>query len=238
MKPRRPHPEDSAEIGANVRAIVLEYLSRLGYQPLDAEFASRIEQFAAALAIWGTRTNLTARPADAAETAFHIVDSLMPLMLAAGPAGGVLKDAFACDRRVLDLGSGAGFPGLILAAAAPAHFTLMEARRKRASFLTIAAAAMSLRNVTIEGAHCAPSSFKAVFDTITARAFGAPAEVYRSAAAALKAGGMAILYVNPGQQLDLDDARASGLGDCERLEYNVPRGAGGVERILAIWRKC
>ena len=53
-------------------------------------------------------------------------------------------------KTVLDIGSGAGFPGLCLATMLPhVHFTLAERRQKKASFLRLTAAMMGLTNVTI-----------------------------------------------------------------------------------------
>ena len=74
----------------------------------------------------------------------------MPVVLAMDESG-TLSGEFAQGRRALDLGSGAGFPGLVLAAASSADFTLVESRRKRASFLQVAVGEMDLKNVTIEG---------------------------------------------------------------------------------------
>jgi 16S rRNA (guanine527-N7)-methyltransferase len=224
------------QIAAQVRTLVEKSLETLAFIPAQPEFAERIERLAAALALWGARMNLTAAPDDPTEIAFHIVDSLMPLVLAVRPEGAVLKDAFAAGRRVLDLGSGAGFPGLVLAAAARAEFTLLEARRKRASFLSVTAAQMELRNVTINPGRGEPSGLTPVFDVVTARAF-AQAEVFqRTAAAALRPGGRAILYANPGQELALARAGEHGLGDYTRIEYVVPhRGAEPTARILAVW---
>jgi 16S rRNA (guanine527-N7)-methyltransferase len=52
--------------------------------------------------------------------------------------------------RVVDIGTGAGFPGLIMALARPNwHFTLVEPRRKRCSFLQYAVAQWALNNVNI-----------------------------------------------------------------------------------------
>jgi len=141
---------DPQTIGRETREL-LEYRHKeLGCVRDVAEFLSRIERFAATLALWGSRTNLTARPDDPSELGFHIIDSLAPLSVTGWPEGVLLEGCFGPGRRVLDLGSGAGFPGLVLAAACKAEFTLIEARHKRASFLRIAAAEMSLANVTVE----------------------------------------------------------------------------------------
>ena len=86
--------------------------------------------------------NLTAHPEDPEEIAFHVIDSVMPVVLAS--LNGPLHGTFDKGSTVLDLGSGAGFPGLVLAAASPANFTLIESRRKRASFLQVARAEMRL----------------------------------------------------------------------------------------------
>lgn len=224
-------------IAREVRTRVEAALAELAFVPPEPDFAARIEKLAAEIALWGARINLTAEPENPSELAFHVLDSLMPLVLGARPEGAPIKDAFMAGRLVLDLGSGAGFPALVLAAAAKARFTLLEARRKRASFLAVTAAAMGLRNVTVEPERGDPAKFKPVFDVVTARAFGRPAEFYRGAAAALRGGGLAILYANPGQRLELDAAQSSGLGEYVRLEYPVRRGDRTAARMLAIWRR-
>ncbi len=88
-------------------------------------------------------------------------------------------------RPVIDLGSGAGLPGLIFAAARPSReFHLIEARRKRASFLTAAARAMGLEQVQVHRAR-----WEQLFEEgkvplrglVTARAFAPPAAVLGAA---------------------------------------------------------
>jgi 16S rRNA (guanine527-N7)-methyltransferase len=235
------HPDSEAadpeEIARKTRAIVEDSLRGLDFVAPGPHFLDRIGKLAAAIALWGGRINLTAEPEDATEVAFHIIDSAMALVLASRPEGFAVKDAFAPTNRVLDLGSGAGFPGLVLAAACDAQFTLLEARRKRASFLTVTAAGMGLRNVRIDSAHREASRLAPEFDTVTARAFAEPAIMYRSAAAALKSGGRLLLYANPRQRLDLEVAREAGLGDYARIDYELPRGGKPVHRVLAVWRE-
>lgn len=87
----------------------------------------RLRQFADLLLRWNTTLNLIApRDADVLWDR-HIADSLQlaPLM----PPG--------VDRAV-DLGSGGGFPGLVLAIATGVHFDLIESDRRKASFLRTA----------------------------------------------------------------------------------------------------
>jgi len=224
-------------IARQARAIVEQELNRIGF-PTTFEFNESIEILGAAVAFWGERMNLTASPEDPAELAFHILDSMMPLVLAAVRADtAAIRGAFAKGRCVLDLGSGAGFPALVLAALAPADFVLLEARRKRVSFLTVAAAEMGLRNVTIESVRAEPSSMEPDFDTVIARAFANPSEFYPVARAALKPGGIAILYVTATQSLELAQARQAGLSDYVRLEYEVPRGEKSAYRALAVFHR-
>ncbi|HXZ87878.1 MAG TPA: RsmG family class I SAM-dependent methyltransferase [Candidatus Binataceae bacterium] len=230
-------PDEPRAIGRAVRELVEKRLAEYRFVPPDARLGERIEKFAAAIALWGARMNLTARPGDASEIAFHIVDSLMPLVIGQRGEAPIIGEAFAQGRRVLDLGAGAGFPGLVLAAAAPADFVLAEARRKRASFLTVTAGEMGLRNVAVEAVRGDSAKFAASFDTVIARALGRPAEFYRMAAAALKAEGVAILFANPGQRLELEAARACGMSECERREYALGRAGREVKRILAVWRR-
>ena len=112
-------------------------------QPREG-FLERIEKMAATLALWGAHTNLTAEASEPAEIAFHVIDSLAPIAFASGADREALEAALAEGASALDLGSGAGFPGLVLAAAFEARFTLGESRRKRASYLQVAAHEMDL----------------------------------------------------------------------------------------------
>jgi len=94
--------------------------------------------------------------------------------------------AEAPDGVLLELGSGAGLPGLVLAAAQPEReIHLVESRRKRASFLSAAARAMELPHVRVHGIRSdelrAEGDVKPV--VVSARAFAPPAEVLAEAAA-------------------------------------------------------
>ncbi len=231
----------TAEIAHATRAIVAESLSRLGFDPPNPDFLSRIETFAGTLALWGAKLNLTSAPDDAGEIAFHILDSLAPLILASGGEGAALEGAFAAGARILDLGSGAGFPSLVLAAACAGDstpdFMLLEARRKRASFLAVAAAEIGLDNVRVDSSRTDSITLEAAFSVVTARAFAEPSIVYRTAAAALKPGGRAIIYASPSQRLVIEQASAADFAPAAFLAYEVVRGAGTVAHLIGVSRR-
>jgi 16S rRNA (guanine527-N7)-methyltransferase len=100
--------------------------------------AARLATFKALLLAWNPRINLIS-PGDVANLDHrHIADSLQ--LLALLPPEGVCAD----------LGSGAGFPGLVLAAAEPGRpWHLVESDRRKATFLAEAARSMDLPQVTI-----------------------------------------------------------------------------------------
>lgn len=218
---------DPKAIGAEVRARLERTPVGPSFALLAPHFLDRMQTLAELLALWGARTNLTARPNDPAETAFHILDSLIPLLIAARPDGtairGMLGEKLGKGRRVLDLGSGAGFPGLVLAAASDAHFTLSESRRKRASFLSVAVAEMGLDNAVVESTRAEVEDVTRDYDAMTARAIGHWPSLWRIAAAALRPGAIAILYVARDQPLDMDLARASGFASYRRVQYEADR---------------
>lgn len=194
-----PQPDASGSranletIARDVRERVALWLGETTLLP-RGRFLERIGKLAATLALWGAYTNLTASPGDPAEIAFHIIDSLAPFAFASGANRDDLEAALAEDKTALDIGSGAGFPGLVLAAAFQARFTLVESRRKRASFLQVAAHEMNLKNVAIEQRRLSARTVSRGFDLVTARAFGTSAELYEIAAAALRPGAMFLLY--------------------------------------------
>jgi 16S rRNA (guanine527-N7)-methyltransferase len=108
---------------------------------LDATQVERFVRYRALLLEWNARVNLTAVTDPAQVVTRHFLDSLA--CVAALPAA--LR---AGDPSVLDVGSGAGFPGLPLAIAFPGwRVTLLEATGKKVRFLEAAIAALGVLNV-------------------------------------------------------------------------------------------
>jgi len=210
-------------IGHAVREHVEAFLRDVA-PPVNHAFADRIELFATTMARWGIKMNLTAHPDDPEEIGFHVIDSLMPLALTDVD----LIGRFAASHDILDLGSGAGFPGLVVAAASSGRFTLVESRRKRASFLQVATAEMQLTNVVVDSRRANQVALDARFDVVMGRAFGDPNEFFALAMLGLKPGGLAILYANPSQSF--------GAG-VRRIPYRIPRHGQQVDRILAVQKR-
>lgn len=92
----------------------------------------------------------------------------------------VVGDVTASPGTLLDLGSGAGLPGLVLAVRLPRwRVVLAERRRKRASFLALATGQLGLRNAEVVQADARTlSGIRA--DVIVAQAVGSFSETYRA----------------------------------------------------------
>jgi len=105
---------------------------------LDSDIIVKLENFASLLHEWNQIHNLTgAKTIDAIYV--NIVDSLYPLTFIKKP------------KTLLDVGTGAGFPGLALAIAMPeCEVVLAEPLKKRVSFLKYAAIDGGLSNVRVE----------------------------------------------------------------------------------------
>ena len=106
--------------------------------PLTAEQIGQFSAYNEMLLDWNTRMNLTALTAPEDVAVKHIIDSLMAYDAA----------LFDGARTLIDVGTGAGLPGIPLAVYAP-HLTvtLLDALNKRVRFLTEVTAAMGLQNV-------------------------------------------------------------------------------------------
>jgi 16S rRNA (guanine527-N7)-methyltransferase len=128
----------------------------------DAQAMARLGQLAAMLAEENQHQNLVARASLDQIWQRHIVDSAQLLHVSRGTSG---------TGNWLDLGTGAGFPGLVIAALQPSRtVTLVDSRRLRTEWLVRAAAAMELDSVKVVRARVEdlPSRPHAV---ISARAF-------------------------------------------------------------------
>jgi 16S rRNA (guanine527-N7)-methyltransferase len=137
----------------------------------------------------------------------HIADSLSALEL----------EPLATARRIADLGSGAGLPGLVLAACLPdAHVDLIESVGRKCEFLRGAVERMELENVTVvcersEG--WSAGEGREAYDAVTARAVGSLATLAELASPLLREGGFLVAWKGARSA----DEEATAAGAAERL---------------------
>ena len=170
---------------------------------------------------WNAKINLTAVRAPKEIVTRHFGESFFA-------AGKLLSSASAIS--VIDLGSGAGFPGLPLAIFAPsASVTLMEANAKKAAFLNEVVSALKLRNVTV--ARQRGESYSGSAELVTMRAVEAFATALPVAAALVRSGGRLALMIGASQVSAAKAATPEFVWD---LEIAIP---ASHSRVLLVGTK-
>lgn len=141
----------------------LERLLHQGLQAmglgLPAGAEPRLLQYLSLLEKWNRAYNLTAVRDPEQMVPRHLLDSLAVRPHVVGP-------------RVLDVGTGAGLPGIPLALSLPAlHFTLLDSNAKKTRFVTQAVHVLGLANVTVVQTRAEKFQPAEKFDTLIARAY-------------------------------------------------------------------
>ncbi len=197
-------PEISpAKFAAGIAAVSPEPLSEQAITSLYSHYEE--------LRRWNRRTNLIGPGTAGDILERHYGESLAALPLL--PAGA---------RAGLDLGSGAGFPGLVIAATRPdLEMTLAEARERKWAFLLAAARKASLpcRCLNVRVRIPLPAGLPESLDIITSRALRLDEETWRALAARLREGGRALLWVgerNPALPPNLAVCGEVGIAGSER----------------------
>ncbi len=148
----------------------LELEERLGGDELLMEYVTELMN-------WNRVYNLTSvrKPTDIVTR--HILDSLTILPHLHGD-------------RILDIGTGAGLPGIPLAIACPEReFVLLDSSSKKLRFVHQTLGILKLDNVTLEDCRVEEYQPEVLFDTVICRAFSDLPDFYRYAARLCSAGG-------------------------------------------------
>jgi 16S rRNA (guanine527-N7)-methyltransferase len=125
---------------------------------------------------WTKVYNLTAVRDPAEMLTHHLLDSLAAVSLLQKHllSGGLLSRE-GDGAKLLDVGSGAGLPGVVLAICCPAlSVTCVDTVGKKAAFITQAALSLGLRN--LKGLHARVETIAESFDVICSRAFASLAD--------------------------------------------------------------
>ena len=200
---------------------------------LSEEDLDRLLVYVAELAKWSRRINLIAR--DTPELQIlenHFLDSLTLLPLLRSQGRGPV--------HLLDVGSGAGFPGLVLAIVMPeAQFTLVEPRQKRVSFLRHLIRTLGQTNVEVVADRIEPhaAAWQGRFSHITSRAVAEPLVFLPLVRPLLTPEVKVILMLARAEALAGVEADDSGLwrvGETRALHLPF----SGVPRLLAVVSAC
>jgi 16S rRNA (guanine527-N7)-methyltransferase len=173
---------------------------------------SQCELFLDELYRWNERVNLTSVPREQAWSR-HIEEGLE------------FAEAIASGDSVVDVGSGSGVPGLVVAVARDVAVTLVEADQRKAGFLMHVAGLLQLDNVSVASARAESlsrsDSYRATFDVAVSRAAGPVATVLEWSLPLLKDGGKVLISAREDvevETLPLPAIRRGGL-----LEFSKPR---------------
>lgn len=167
--PPNPLPQGEGEVEKKLRAGLLAL-------KLDAALAAPLAQYLRELEKWNAAYNLTAVRDPAMMVTRHVVDSLAILPFVSG--------------RVLDVGSGAGLPGIPLAIARPElKVTLLDSNGKKTRFLRHVQRTLNLRNVEVVEARVEDYEPPAPFNVVVGRAFSSLGEFFGKTARLCASGG-------------------------------------------------
>jgi 16S rRNA (guanine527-N7)-methyltransferase len=200
---------------------------------LSEEQREQFVRYREELLDWNTRVNLTAITNPEEVQVKHFLDSLSLLLVYDKP-----------QTRLLDIGTGAGFPGLALKIVRPEwQVVLLEATGKKVTFLRHVIDTLHLTGVEVvhgraeELAH--KPQYRATFDVVTARAVAALPTLLEYSAPFCRVGGEIILFKKGdiGSELIQGQRAARLLGAI--FKEDIPVTLPGLEddRRLLVWQQ-
>ena len=196
---------DPARADARAARLELERLLLDSDLALPAGFADGVERYVGLLLDANRRLNLTRVVEPEPVARLHVLDALSALPL---------LDALPRSDRCLDLGSGGGVPGLVLALARPdQRWVLVDSVRKKADVLRDFVAALGIANVEVVAERAEiigrDPAHRERHDVVTARACAALPVLAEYALPLLALGGTLVAWKGPIADDELDAGRAA-----------------------------
>jgi len=176
-----------------LNSLISEGLDELGYEN-DPLLIEKLEIYLATLKKWNKVYNLTAINEDSEIIVKHFLDSLS------------VNQYIQNSGRILDVGTGAGFPGLVLALFNPEKsFVLVDGVSKKISFLQEMIGKLNLKNVIAVHTKVEQYNVAEQFDIIISRAFADIKKMTKLTSHLIKDGGKFIAMKGPDVMSELDD---------------------------------
>jgi 16S rRNA (guanine527-N7)-methyltransferase len=202
--------------------------TELGVELSDVQINSCL-LYLSELKKWNQKINLTAIRDDRDIVIKHFLDSLS-FIKGFAPVEGL---------KLLDMGSGAGFPALPLKIAIPGiSVTMVESVKKKAAFIR-----HIIRTLRLSGAEVSdkrteelPDSFHSSFDVVTARAFADMETALAAGKPFLKSKGAVVLGRGPEEKISEQELSKAGIVLERRVELILPHS--DYKRAIWVFRKA
>lgn len=183
-------------------------------EELDAKQSGQVAVFVDILLEWNQKMNLTAVTERGAMMDRHIADSLSLLPIIEGAHAAYCKSSAGESIKVVDIGSGAGLPGIVLAIARPAwQLTLLESLQKRCDFLERAAEAAGLTNVKVLRSRAEDagkdSTHREMYDIAVARAVAEMRILAELCLPLVRVGGILVAAKGPNPEEEVEAAKTA-----------------------------
>lgn len=184
---------------------------------LNTEQISKFERYLDLLLEWNEKFNLTAITDKDEIEEKHFIDSIA-----------LTKFFDLKGKSLLDVGSGAGFPGVPLAIVEPtAQITLLESNGKRISFLKEVVKKLDLKNVEIIQGRAEELNTREKYDFVTARAVKELNILLELCFYLVKVGGHFVAYKSSSVDEEIKNAKNAfkvlQIDDFKKFDYSLPK---------------
>jgi 16S rRNA (guanine527-N7)-methyltransferase len=184
--------------------------------PLDERALDLFAAYYRELTLWNKKMNLTSLRSPRDIIIRHFADSLTPLPYIDCP-----------DGRLLDIGSGGGFPGIPLKIACPGlQVYLLEASRKKTSFLKHLIRQLQLTHTAVIHARAeaamTDASQQHIFDTVVSRAAFKLSQLLEMSRVFLRPGGLLLVMKGPRGDAEMDLSGDSGFHGAACHDIRIP----------------
>jgi len=189
---------------------------------LSASARSSLLEYCDILLKWNKTYNLTSVDDPEQMISLHLLDSLAVL-------------PFLPGGRVLDVGTGAGLPGIPLAIARPdQHFVLLDSNGKKTRFLVQASGQLGLKNIEVVNQRVERYQATELFDVIISRAFSSLEQFLSTCAHLVSPGGQFLAMKG---KLPEDELRQlpEGIQLVSSIELEIP-GLEAERHLLMLRR--